>query len=308
MTDHELHISKRLKALLPPLTKEERKQLEANLIADGRVIDPILFWHDGTRDVIIDGMNRYPIAKNHGLVFGVERVLSSATTYEEAEEWIWDHQAGRRNLSREAIGKWYNRVKAPMGGDHTSKQANARLLDAAKHIAEKTGKDPATVRRAGKRADTLEGCSPVIQRAVGSGTLKASDADLKSLSKLPTADQQTVATTIRKGRAKSVKEAMKLDGITAATKQTYGKCPTCAGTKWTENGDGVSCAKCNHPHGEPAGDPDEIRIKTQRQKTVKTIEALMRAFDDLQTMKARPEHAGVIADCKRFLNIAKGWK
>lgn len=88
----------------------------------------------------------------------------------------------------------------------------------------------------------------------------------------------------------------------------FGKCPACAGVKWTEDEDGVSCAKCRHPYGEPAGDTDEERLKTQRQKTVKTIEALMRAFDDLQTMLAKPEHSGVIADLKRHLNIAKGWK
>ena len=104
-----------------------------------------------------------------------------------------------------------------------------------------------------------------------------------------------------------------------------GKCPVCAGTKWKEDDDGVSCSKCHHPWGEPAGDPDEDRIKTQRQKTVKTVEALMRAFDDLQAMKARQEHTGptkwiadevdatlrdmgVIAACKGLLKLAKGWK
>jgi hypothetical protein len=105
----------------------------------------------------------------------------------------------------------------------------------------------------------------------------------------------------------------------------YGKCPNCAGTKWRENQDGVSCAKCHQPHGEPAGDVDEDRIKTQRQKTVKTGEALMRAFDDLQTMKAKPEHGGTedfkaddvfalvrqigaVKTCKGLLKIAKSWK
>jgi len=72
--------------------------------------------------------------------------------------------------------------------------------------------------------------------------------------------------------------------------------------------DGVSCSKCKHPHGEPAGDVDEDRIKTQRQKTVKTVEALMRAFDDLHTMLARPEHSEAIADCKKLLEIAREWK
>ena len=218
MSDHDLHISKRLKAILPPLTAKEKKQLEANLLADGRVIDPVLYWHDGKRDVIVDGMHRHPLAEKHGLSYGVERVLADATTYEEAGEWIWDHFVGRRNLSREAMGKWYNQLKTSRGGDRKSKEikgTNDPLIDSAEHIAEKTGKSAKTVKRAGKRADTLEGCAPVIQRAVGSGTMKASDADLKTLAKLPKGDQQTIATAIRKKRAKSVREAMKLEGIKA---------------------------------------------------------------------------------------------
>ena len=104
-----------------------------------------------------------------------------------------------------------------------------------------------------------------------------------------------------------------------------GKCPVCGGTKWDEDDDGHSCSKCHHPHGEPAGDVDEDRIKTQRQKTVKTVEALIRAFDDLHGMKAREEHGGAtrwladdvlttvkdmgaIAACKGLLKIAKAWR
>jgi hypothetical protein len=92
-----------------------------------------------------------------------------------------------------------------------------------------------------------------------------------------------------------------------ATPPDLGKCPSCAGTKWTEDDSGVVCAKCHHPHGEPAGDVDDDRLKTQRQKTVKTVEALMRAFDDLQTMKAHPRHDEAINNCKLLLKLAKGW-
>ncbi len=94
----------------------------------------------------------------------------------------------------------------------------------------------------------------------------------------------------------------------SAKKGYYGKCPNCAGTKWTEDEDGVVCAKCHHPHGEPAGDADEDRVKTQRQKTVKTAEALLRAFDDLQTIRAKPKYDESIRLCKQLVKTAKGWK
>jgi len=103
-------------------------------------------------------------------------------------------------------------------------------------------------------------------------------------------------------------ESQPVSGDSPDAPEDYGRCPNCLGSKWDDEEEGVSCAKCHHPHGEPAGDVDEDRIKTQRQITVKMIERLMRAFDDLQVMLARPEHDQAIADCKRLLAVAKGWK
>jgi len=90
--------------------------------------------------------------------------------------------------------------------------------------------------------------------------------------------------------------------------EDYGKCPNCAGTSWKEDEDGVYCAKCQHPHGEPAGDVDKERITTQRQKTVKTAEALIREIDDLHLLCPSSEHDGAIEVCKALLKLVKGWK
>jgi len=89
--------------------------------------------------------------------------------------------------------------------------------------------------------------------------------------------------------------------------QDYGKCPSCSKTTWTKSTEGVVCAKCNHPHGEPAGDTNEDALKTMRQKTVKTAEALLRAFDDLNLLRARSEYDEAILRCKQLLAIAHSW-
>jgi hypothetical protein len=91
-------------------------------------------------------------------------------------------------------------------------------------------------------------------------------------------------------------------------KPDRGKCPNCAGEKWTEDEDGVSCAKCKHPHGEPTGGADEERIKTQRSKTIKTVEALQRAFDDLHLLLPKPQHDEAVKTCKVLLRMARAWK
>lgn len=88
----------------------------------------------------------------------------------------------------------------------------------------------------------------------------------------------------------------------------YGTCPNCQGKKWDADEFGVSCSKCHHPHGEPVGNADEDKLGTQRAKTVKTVEALMRAFDDLNRMVAKSGHKEAIESCKHLLGIAKGWK
>ena len=92
------------------------------------------------------------------------------------------------------------------------------------------------------------------------------------------------------------------------SKPDFGKCPNCAGDKWTKDDNGVVCDKCHHPYGEPAGDADEDRVKTQRQKTVKTGKALLRAFDDLQTIKATSDYDEAVTGSKRLVLIAEGWK
>lgn len=82
------------------------------------------------------------------------------------------------------------------------------------------------------------------------------------------------------------------------------KCPNCLGTKWRDG----ACVKCSQPEGEPAGEVDEDRIGIQRSKTRKTIEALMRAFDDLQMLSPNTLHKGAIDQCKGLMADLEDWK
>ncbi len=81
--------------LLAPLGKKELAQLEENLVADGRVIDPIVVWQEEM--ILLDGHNRLPIALEKDLNFTMVR--KNFATRAEAIKWVLDHQLGRRNLS-----------------------------------------------------------------------------------------------------------------------------------------------------------------------------------------------------------------
>ena len=59
--DETAHIDPEFKAQIPPLTEDERRQLEENILADGEVLSPLLVWND----TIVDGHNRYEILKSH---------------------------------------------------------------------------------------------------------------------------------------------------------------------------------------------------------------------------------------------------
>lgn len=104
----ELKIDPQFRDLIPPLSEEERKQLEDNLIAEG-CRDPICIWHG----VILDGHNRYEICTRRGIPFTVKPIRLRNRA--EAVAWICANQLGRRNISEETrrylIGKRYDAEK-----------------------------------------------------------------------------------------------------------------------------------------------------------------------------------------------------
>jgi len=87
-----IKIDPEFKALIPPLSTEEREQLEANILQDG-CRDPLVVW-DGT---LIDGHNRYEICARLDLPFDTKEY--DFDTRDDAKVWIIQNQLGRRNLA-----------------------------------------------------------------------------------------------------------------------------------------------------------------------------------------------------------------
>ena len=87
-----MEILQQFKELIPPLSNEEYKQLEANCLDEG-IREPILTWNG----YIIDGHNRYNIAQQWNLEFKTES--KNFKGEDEVKEWMILNQFGRRNLS-----------------------------------------------------------------------------------------------------------------------------------------------------------------------------------------------------------------
>ena len=86
-------IDQEFKTLIPPLSADERAQLEENILTSKKCRDAIILW-DG---VIIDGHNRYEICTQHGIEFEIVEV--EFVSRDEAKVWILENQLSRRNLS-----------------------------------------------------------------------------------------------------------------------------------------------------------------------------------------------------------------
>ena len=80
------------KKLIPRLTAEEFKQLEANILSEG-IRDPLVVWNG----YLVDGHNRYTIANQHGLEY--KTVNKEFKDGNAVKEWMILNQFGRRNLS-----------------------------------------------------------------------------------------------------------------------------------------------------------------------------------------------------------------
>lgn len=88
----DLKISEKFKSMIPPLQESEFSQLEQNIISEG-IRDAICTW----RGFIVDGHNRYTIAKKHGLEFLCKEMTFDSEA--DAVLWIVNNQLGRRNIN-----------------------------------------------------------------------------------------------------------------------------------------------------------------------------------------------------------------
>lgn len=100
----DLIVDNDFKELIPPLADEERKQLEENILRDG-IQDALKVW----QGILIDGHNRYEIAKRHGLTFTTTEMQFA--TRDDAKIWIIKNQLGRRNINDYTRGELVTQFK-----------------------------------------------------------------------------------------------------------------------------------------------------------------------------------------------------
>ena len=191
-----LKIDPEFQSQIPPLTNDEFKQLEENILKEGKLISPLIVWNN----TLVDGHNRYAILQKHPEIYFSTMPLPFESR-EEVLAWICKNQLGRRNLTPGQklflIGKQYEAEKSAHGESrkelhdengrfHRSCQTDnsGETMKTCERIAEENGVSTATVLRASKYMKGVEIADelmPGLKQSILSGQTKVSKADMRNL-------------------------------------------------------------------------------------------------------------------------------
>ena len=109
---------------IPPLTDDEYRQLEENILKEGKLLSPLIVWNN----TLVDGHNRYAILQKHPEIYFSTMPLPFESR-EEVLAWICKNQLGRRNLTPEQkkflVGKQYSIEHRKPGGNGNNQYTTA---------------------------------------------------------------------------------------------------------------------------------------------------------------------------------------
>ena len=199
-----LKIDPEFQSQIPPLTDDEFKQLEENILKEGKLLSPLIVWGN----TLVDGHNRYAILQKHPEIYFSTMPLPFESR-EEVLAWICKNQLGRRNLTPEQkkflIGKQYS-VEHRKPGGNGNNQYTATTQEAVqeelcqidtipptsaeasirKQIAERNNVSESYVARSEKfmrGVEIMEQMIPGMQEKILSGQFKVRDADMHRLAR-----------------------------------------------------------------------------------------------------------------------------
>lgn len=193
---------------IPPLTDDEFRQLEENIVADGEVYEPIVTWNG----VIVDGHNRWKIIQKHPEIPYKTREMDFPDKW-AAFDWMYKKQLGRRNLTENQrtvlIGKMYEARKQSHGGQIPGSSQNGNTMPSrvSEQIADELGVGKNTVIRAEKFAkgfERIREVDPVAAEKVLTGEANITKTAVQELSK---AEPEAVKAATEKIKAGETVEA-----------------------------------------------------------------------------------------------------
>lgn len=181
----ELKTRKLFADLIPPLSIEERGELE-NSIMDEGCRDAICVWNG----VIVDGHNRYEICKRRKRAFRVKEM--SFENDEAAVAWIIRNQFGRRNLTAMQRAELALKLKEAVAAE--AKKRQGARNDLKKNIPPKLAGSSETRDELAKMANVSHGTLAKVEKIVAEAKPEVVEAARKGEMSINKA-YQTVAPT-----------------------------------------------------------------------------------------------------------------
>jgi len=164
-----MKINNKFKNLIPPLAKDELKQLENNLINEGwRNNERIITWNN----TIVDGHNRYNLCKKHNIKFKTQE--KKFKDKNEVIIWIINNQLGRRNIpdyARVELNLRKEEIISPGQGARSDLRPNGQKLNTREQIAKISKVGGGTVERVKFIRDNAP---EEIKKELRSGNIKLS--------------------------------------------------------------------------------------------------------------------------------------
>jgi len=219
--NRQLRVDPEFRDKIPPLTEDEFKQLEQNILADGEIYEPIIVWN-GT---IVDGHNRYKIAQKHPEIPFKTREMNFPDKW-AAFDWMYAKQLGRRNLSDEnrtyIIGKMYEARKKTQG-NHAERGKDGRYLNSQNAnigeskrtprtdeiLAAEIGVNHSTVIRSekfSKGIDAIREMSPDAADKILRGGTGVKKGDVQQFTTMSDEEQKEFVSTVSSGTVKEQKK------------------------------------------------------------------------------------------------------
>lgn len=210
MFTEDIIIDKEFEQLIPPLTEEEYKGLEASILAEG-CRDPLVTWHV-IGEILIDGHNRYKICTKHNIPFTT--VSKDFASRDEVLLWIMRNQLSRRNLSDiqrvELVRRCEDAVKSQAkkrqisGLVHQEDTVVENLLqrDETEHTGKKSRDELGAM--AGVSGKTYEHATDVLDNASASVVNAVRNKELSinsayEVTKMPQEEQAEITERIEQG-------------------------------------------------------------------------------------------------------------
>jgi len=171
-----MEILQELESLIPPLSNEEFKQLERNILEEG-IREPLITWNG----ILIDGHNRYRIAQEHDMNY--ETLEKEFDNINRVKEWMIHNQFGRRNLSnyqRSVLALQLEDVFREKAKENQGKRTDisqisveSKPIDTQKEVAKIANVSHDTIAKVKKIEATA---TPEVKARLNTGTMSINEA------------------------------------------------------------------------------------------------------------------------------------